>query len=91
MVDQALSNSWSDLTNADAFFQQENDDVEEELPTVVNDILDEQDNTDEVVSLEKNSPIPTYVTLILLPDNELNSMIRSLNYKLRELFYNVQS
>ena len=53
MVDQALSNLWFDLTNADAFFQQENDEVEEELATVLNDLLDEQHDTDEVVSLKE--------------------------------------
>ena len=43
MVDQALLNLRSDLKNADAFSRQENDKVEEELATVVNDILDEQE------------------------------------------------
>ena len=49
MVDQALSDLWSNLTNADGFSQQENDEVEKELTAVVNDLLDEQDITDELV------------------------------------------
>ena len=91
MVDQALSNLWSDLTNADVFSQQENDEVEEELALVVNDLLDEQDNTNEVVLLEEKSPIPAYITPILIPDNKLNLMIRSLNHKQCELCNIVQS
>ena len=49
MVDQALSNLWSNLTNADGFSQQKNDEVEKELTAVLNDMLDEQDITDELV------------------------------------------
>ena len=49
MVDQTLSNLWSNLTNADGFSQQENDEVEKELTAVLNDMLDEQDITDELV------------------------------------------
>ena len=69
------------MTKADAFSQQENDEVEEELSIVANNLLDEQDSTIEVVSLEENSPIPACITSILMPDNELNLMIRSLNHK----------
>ena len=72
------------MTNADAFSLQENDEVKEELATVVNYLLDEQDNTDEMGSLEEITPI-------LIPDNELSSMIRSLTHKQRELFNIFQS
>ena len=80
MIDQVLSNLRSDLTNAGSFSQQENDEMEEELATVVNDLLNKQDHTDEVVSLEENSLILSHITSILKPDNKLNSMIRSLNH-----------
>lgn len=89
MLDQTLSKLWSDLVNADAFSQQENGEMEEELAIVVNGLLDEQDNTDEVVSF-KEIPADLQITPILIPYNELNSMIRSLNHKQHELFNIVQ-
>ena len=61
IVDRASSNLRSDLTNADACFQQENEEVKGELVTVVNDLLDEQGSKDEMVSLQENSPITANV------------------------------
>lgn len=61
IVDRASSNLRFDLTNADACFQQENEEVKGELVTVVNDLLDEQGSKDEMVSLQENSPITVNV------------------------------
>lgn len=91
MLDQALLNFWFDLRNADAFSQQENDEVEDELATVINDLLDEQDDTDEEVSLEESSPILCYITPILITDNKRHSMIRLMTDKQYELFNIVYS
>ena len=80
MVDQASSNLQSYLTNADACSQQENNELKEELGTVVNYLIDEQDSRDEMVLLQEKLPITNNITLLLLPDNELNSVISSLNH-----------
>lgn len=61
IVDRASSNLRSDLTNADACSQQENEEVKGELVTVVSDLLDEQGSKDEMVSLQENSPITVNV------------------------------
>lgn len=80
IVDRASSNLRSDLTNADACSQQENNELKEELGTVVNYLIDEQDSRDEMVLLQEKLPITNNITLLLLPDNELNSVISSLNH-----------
>ena len=85
MVDKAFLNLRSDLTNPDMISRQANDEVEKEWVTDVSDTLD-KDRTDESVLKEESSLTPAYTTLILLPDSELNSLIRSLNLKQRELF-----
>ena len=58
MVEHAFSKLLSHLTKLDAFFQQENDRVEEDIATVANDSSNEYDETDEAVTPEQNSPIP---------------------------------
>ena len=78
MVDKTLSNSRSDLTNPDTISQQENDKVEEELATDVNNTLD-KDQTAESILQEESSLTPAYTTPILLPDSEIDSLIRSVN------------
>ena len=90
MLDKSLLNLRSDLTNSYRFFRHENHVVEKELATHMNDTL-YQDQSDESVLKEESSPTPAYTTPILLPDSELNSLIRSLNIKQLELFNIVQS
>ena len=46
-----------------------------------NDLLDKHDETDEAVTLEEKLLIPAYTAPIVMPDDELNVMIRSLNCK----------
>ena len=58
MVEHAFSKLLSHLTKLDAFFQQENDRVEEDIATVANDSSNEYDETDEAVTPEQSSPIP---------------------------------
>ena len=78
MIDKTLSNSRSDLTNSDTISQQENDKVEEELATDVNNTLD-KDQTAESILQEESSLTPAYTTPILLPDSEIDSLIKSVN------------
>ena len=91
MVEYALSKLRSHLTNHNAFFQQKNDKIEQDTATDANGLLDK------VVTLEDNSPILAYTDRILMPDDELISMIKptnckqSANCKLCELFDNVPS
>lgn len=78
------------MTNHDAFSQQENEEeeveeLEEETVTDANALLDK------VFTLEENSPTPAWTDPVLMPDDELNSMVKSANYKQRELFHIVQS
>ena len=91
MVEQALSSLHSELVNPDLFGQQENDDVQAELTD--NNLLDDIENQsdDEAVFLDDISNLPAYTTPTLMPDCELNAVIRSLNHKQRTLFNIVHS
>ena len=64
IVDQASSNLQSYLTNADACSQQENNELKEELGTVVNYLIDEQDSRDEMVLLQEKLPNTNNITLL---------------------------
>ena len=64
------------MTNPDSFSQQENDAVQEELATVINDILKDECFTDDAVLLDDASlNMPSYTAPVLIPDNEINSKI----------------
>ena len=55
-------------------------------------MLEDETFTDDVILLDDSSlNVPSYTPLVLIPDNEVNSKIRSLNRKQRELFDMVQS
>ena len=86
MVEQALSNLHSELVNPDSFGQQENDDVQADLTD--DNLLDniENQSDDEAVFLDDISSLTAYTNPTLMPDCELNAMIRSLNHKQRTLF-----
>ena len=61
IVDQALSNLRSDVTNLDSFSQQENDEVQAELAAVINDMLEDESFTDDTVLLvDSLLNIPSY-------------------------------
>ena len=61
IVDQALSNLCSDVTNPDSFSQQENDEVQAELAVVINDMLEDESFTDDTVLLvDSLLNIPSY-------------------------------
>ena len=92
IVDETLSNLRSDLTNPDSFSQQENDKFQVELAAVINDILEDESFTYDTVLLDDASlNMPSYTAPVLIPDSQINSKIRSLNKKQRELFAMVQS
>ena len=90
VVDQALSNLTLEVTNPDAFSRQENDEVQQELANVATDLLLDEPVADDAVIFDDVS-IPAYTAPVIMPDIELNSMIRSLNVKQRKLFDIVQS
>ena len=80
------------LVNAYPFSQQENDDIHEELPVTVSDLVEDDENpTDDAIIFAETSSLPTYAVQVLMPDNELNPKIRSLNEKKRQVFNIVQS
>ena len=52
VVDEALSNLSANVTNPDAFSQQENDEVLEELANVATDLLGDEPLSDDAVILD---------------------------------------
>ena len=91
IVEEALANLAAHQTNPDAFLQQKNDEVQAELSSTANDLLDQEDETDSTVLFEESSLLPSYTAPVLMSDNELNSKIQLLNKKQRKLFNKVQS
>ena len=92
IIDQALSNLRSDVTNPDSFSQQENDQAQAELAAVINDILEDESFTYDTVLLHDTSVnMLSYTAPVLIPDSEINSKVRSLDQKQRELFGMAQS
>ena len=73
VVDEALLNLQSNL---DAFPQQESDGNEEEIALIVNDLLDNENQSDGAVLLGDTPFIGSYSTPILIPDDEVNCKIR---------------
>ena len=90
MVEEALSNLYSQLVNPAPFGQQENHDVQAELNDNLLHYI-ENPSDDEAFFLDDISSLPAYTTPNLMPGCELNAMIRSLNYKQRTLFNIVHS
>ena len=86
-VDEALPNIQSNLG---VFPQQEIDENQDEIALIVNDLLHNENPSDGAVLLEETPFIGNYSTPILIPDDELNCKIRSLNYEQRKLFDIVQ-
>ena len=84
---QALANLNADLTNLDAFSQQEDDEVQVELASTANDLLDQENETNSDVLFEESLPLLSYTAPILVSDNELHSKIHLLNQKLRKLLW----
>ena len=91
IVEEALANLIVHLPNPDAFSQQENDEVQAELASNANDLLDQEDETDSNLLFEESSLLPSYTAPILMPHNELSSKIQLLNQKQHKLFNKVQS
>ena len=91
IVEEALANLTAHLTSPDAFSQQENDEVQAELASNANDLLDQEDETDSNLLFEESSLLPSYTAPILMPHNELSSKIQLLNQKQHKLFNKVQS
>ena len=83
LVDTALLNIRADLLhNSDAYSHQENDQVEALLNVQVESDCDEDPTNDAVIlgdTVPNNTPS-------VIPDNELNEKIRSLNSKQRQYF-----
>ena len=91
IVEEVLANLTANLTNPDAFSQQENDEVRAGLASTANDLLNQEDETDSNLLFEESSLLPSYTAPILMSDNGLNSKIQLLNQKQRKLFNKVQS
>ena len=87
ITEQVLANLNADLTNPDAFSQQEDDEVQVELTSTANDFLDQENETDSDVLFEEPLPLSSYTAPILVSDNELHSKIHLLNQKLRKLLW----
>ena len=86
IVEEASANLTAHLKNPDAFSQQENDEVQAELASTADDLLDQEDEADSDVLFEESSLLPSYTVPVLMSDNELNSKIQLLNQKQRKLF-----
>ena len=84
-VYEALLNLQSNL---DGFPQQ--DENQEEITLRVHDLLDNENPSDGAVLLDDTLFIGSYSTPILIPDDELNCKMMSLNYEQRKLFDIVQ-
>ena len=80
VIDEALLNLQSNL---DAFSQQ--DENQEEITLIGNDLLNNENPSDGAVLLEDTLFIGSYSTPTLIPDDELNYKIRSLNYEQHRL------
>ena len=73
------------MVNLDPFGQQENHEIQAKLnDNLLDDIENHSD--DEAVFLDDISSLSAYTTPTLMPDCELNAMIRSLNHKQRTIF-----
>ena len=87
LVESALLNLRTNLASShDSHRDQENDEVDELLQTA-NDLISEDPAEDAVVLDNNDTPIPPVNSApIIMPDDELNTKICSLNSKQREYF-----
>ena len=87
LVDQALLSVHSDIHSHDAFSQQENDEIDEQMSSTVDSLLDNsEDPTEGAAVLDETVYASVYSGSLLMPDRELNSIVRKLNQKQRQLF-----
>ena len=63
IVEEALANLIAHLTNPDASSQQENDEVQAELTSTANDLLDQEDETESNLLFEEASLLPSYTAI----------------------------
>ncbi|XP_066928370.1 uncharacterized protein [Clytia hemisphaerica] len=85
LVDDALVRFRTDITlNMNDFEQQENDETNAELESNTANNNDESDDEANEDTVPLRAAIP--MESILLPDNEINTRIRSLNPQQREIF-----
>ena len=76
LVDQALVSVHSDIQSHDAFSQQENDEVYEQMSSTVDSLLDNsEDPTEGAAVLDEAVYAPVYSGPSLMPDSELNSNV----------------
>ena len=79
LVDPALLSVHSDIHFHDAFSQQENDEVYEQMSSTVDSLVDNgEDSTEDAAVLDESIYPPVYSGPLLLPDSELNSNVRKL-------------
>ncbi|XP_057310266.1 uncharacterized protein LOC130648243 [Hydractinia symbiolongicarpus] len=93
LVETALNNLRSDLLqNPDAFAQHENDEVEQMLAAteILSNVQDNVDDDDDInsVQINENRNMSLSASSAFMNDNELNSLIRSLN-NIQRLIFNV--
>ena len=61
IVEQSLLNLQTQVTNTNSFAQQEKNEVQTEMSTVINDLLDEHENDeDNSMALEEHLNLPVY-------------------------------
>ena len=86
LVDAALNNLRSHaINNQDSYAQQENDEVEGLIQTT-NELISEDPDDEPVIFDEQGSSSNLLPTISSLSDDEINSMICSLNSKQRQIF-----
>ena len=82
----------SDIHSHDTFSQQENDEVDEQMISTINSLLDNsEDPTECAAVLDGTLYAPVYSGPSLMPDGELNSNVWKLNQKQCKLFNIVHS
>ena len=87
LVDQALLSVHSDIHSHDAFSQQENDEVYEQMSSTVDSLFgNSEDPTEGAAVLDEAVYVPVYSRPSLIPDSELNSNVHELNQKQHQLF-----
>ena len=82
LVDQVLLSVHFDIHSHDAFSQQENDEVYEQMSSTVHSLLyNSEDPTEGAAVLDEAVYAPIYSGPSLMPDSELNSNVWKLNQK----------
>ena len=84
LVDSALLNLRASRNSQDAFAEQENDEVQEQLLSDTND-LESEDPSNNAIILEDTNSVAMNAR-VLLSDDEINAKVRSLNSKQRQCF-----